>query len=70
MVAGVSPKDLAPSLFSSARFKTRSIHTELRNCNWIKSLADINSSSQIEEFTLLFMALSSITLTDQDDKIT
>jgi hypothetical protein len=33
-----------------------------RNSNWIRDLTDIHSSDQLEEFTLLFMALSSVIL--------
>jgi hypothetical protein len=50
-------------------FKKRSVHTELTNCNWIKNLQDIQTTTQLEEFTMLFMALSTVTLNDQDDTI-
>jgi hypothetical protein len=43
--------------------------TELHNFNWIRDLADIHSPDQLEEFTLLFMALSSITLNEQKDVV-
>jgi hypothetical protein len=64
---GVSPKELTPNLYKSAKFKHRIVHTEMRKLNWIKSLGEIRSSSLIEEFTLLFMALSSIELSQQKD---
>jgi hypothetical protein len=41
----------------------------MKNLNWIKSLGEIQSSFLIEEFTLLFMALSSIELSHQKDEI-
>jgi hypothetical protein len=33
-----APKDLAPNLFKIARFKKRSVHTELKNSNWIRNV--------------------------------
>jgi hypothetical protein len=56
----MAPKELAPNLFNCARFKKRTIHTKIQNCNWIRNLNNINSSALIEEFTLLFMALAEI----------
>jgi hypothetical protein len=51
------------------RFKRRSVSKELHNSNWIRNLFDINTSALIEEFTLLFMALTPAQLSDQRDKI-
>jgi hypothetical protein len=56
-------------LYKIARFKKRSVHTELTNCNWIKNMEDIQITTQLEEFTMLFMTLSVVTLNDQDDTI-
>jgi hypothetical protein len=66
---GAAPKDLAPNLFKSAKFKKRMVHTELRDYNWIKNLKEINSPTLLEEFVLLFLALKGINLTDQKDEI-
>jgi hypothetical protein len=66
---GQAPKDLAPNLFRISRFKTRNIHTELNNHKWISNLAGITSTTELEEFTLLFMAMETVTLTDQPDTI-
>jgi hypothetical protein len=66
---GSTPKDLAPHLFECARYKGRTIATELKNNNWIKNLQDISSTTHLEEFTLLFMALSDVQLNDQKDQI-
>jgi hypothetical protein len=66
---GVAPKDLAPNLFNLAHFKTRSVHDELRNNNWISNLQNINSTSLMEEFILLFMALELVVLNDHKDEI-
>jgi hypothetical protein len=63
-------KDLPLNLYKVARFKQRFVSTGLHRSNWIRSLTDIADASQMEEFTLLFMALSSVTLTDQPDSIT
>jgi hypothetical protein len=60
---------LAPNLFKIARYKTRSVQTEISNQNWIRNLRDINSPTPIEEFTLLYMALVPIELSDQQDAI-
>jgi hypothetical protein len=66
---GVSPKELAPNLYKQARFKYRTVHTELRSLNWIKNLRQVNMKMLMDEFILLFMALSEIQTTDQKDSI-
>jgi hypothetical protein len=65
-----APKDLAPSLYQVAKFKKRSVHIKLSNSNRIRSLQDIQTAAQLVEFTMLFMTLSSVNLTDQEDSIT
>jgi hypothetical protein len=67
---GVAPRDLSPSLYKIARFKTRSVQTEMYNSNWIINLQNIHTSVQLEEFTLLFMTLSAMSLNEDKDKIT
>jgi hypothetical protein len=67
---GAAPKDLAPNLHRIARFKNRPVSKELQNSNWIRNVADISDTTQMEEFILLFMALSSVSLNNQPDKIT
>jgi hypothetical protein len=52
-----------------ARFKHRTVSIELHDWKWIRNLSDINTSAQLEEFVILHMAISTITLTDQRDKI-
>jgi hypothetical protein len=42
---------------------------ELYNLNWIRNLKDINSTALLEEFLLLFMALSDVELSEQQDSI-
>jgi hypothetical protein len=66
---GMAPKELAPNLFEVARYKKRSVKTEMQGANWIRNLTDVTTSAQLEEFTLLFMAISSVQLSDQKDKI-
>jgi hypothetical protein len=61
---GLSPKELAPNLFQVARMKNKIVHKELQNLNCIRNLRDINSSALLEEFMLLFMALSDVELSD------
>jgi hypothetical protein len=57
-----SSKDIAPSLFKSARCKRRMVHTEMQNFNCIRNLTTINP-------TTLFTTLSSVSLTEQPDEI-
>lgn len=45
------------------------MYTELQNFNWIRNLGEINSPTLMEEYTLLHMAISSITLTEANDVI-
>lgn len=66
---GASPKDIAPNLFMASRCKRRMISTELQNFNWIRNIRNINTPILLEEFVMLHMALSSITLSDQPDEI-
>jgi hypothetical protein len=55
---GIAPKEIVPSLFRPARFKNRSVHKELQNSNWIRNIQKIGSADQLEEYTILFMAIS------------
>jgi hypothetical protein len=64
-----APKDIAPNLFKAARFKSRSIATELHNSNWIRNIGPINSPSLLNEYVLLFIMLSSVTLTQDRDQV-
>jgi hypothetical protein len=66
---GSAPKEVAPGLYQIARFKRRNICTELRNYNWIKNTQNIQSSELMDEFVLLYMALSTIQLTQHRDTI-
>jgi hypothetical protein len=42
----------------------------LHNDNWISNLAEISTTSDLEEFTLLFMTLSLVFLINLPDSIT
>jgi hypothetical protein len=66
---GVSPKDLAPSLFDQARFKFRTVAKELRNWNWIRNLKQTNTEQLLDEFILLFSALNGVQLSEDKDAI-
>jgi hypothetical protein len=70
LINGMAPKELAPNLFLIARSKHRTVHKELHNLNWIRNLKDIKSTALMEEFILLFMALTGVELSDQQDFIT
>jgi hypothetical protein len=64
-----APKELAPNLFKMARFKKRTVPAELHNNNWIKNLGEINNPVVLEEYILLYLALSTVVLSDQRDQI-
>jgi hypothetical protein len=66
---GASPRELAPNLYKAARFKARTVHSELTNQNWIRNLSGIDIASLLEEFTLLYMTLSLVQLSDHKDLI-
>jgi hypothetical protein len=66
---GTAPRDLAPSLFKLVRFKRRLVYTELQNDRWIKNLGPITTPSLLEEYIILFSALSTVTLSEQADQI-
>jgi hypothetical protein len=62
---GAAPKDLAPNLYRLARFKHRSVYTELQSLNWIRNLREFHTADLIHEFILLFMAMSEVNLSDK-----
>lgn len=45
------------------------MQTELQNSNWIRNLNNVNSSTLVQEFTLFFMALADVQLSDHKDEI-
>jgi hypothetical protein len=53
-----------------ARFKKRSVFTELQNLNWIRNLQELDNTTVVEEFVLPFMALANVSLSKEKDKIT
>jgi hypothetical protein len=52
-----------------ARMKNMIVSIELHNHIWIKNLREISSSIMLEEYIMLFIALSTVTLMDQEDQI-
>jgi hypothetical protein len=64
-----APKDIASILYRKARFKNRSVFTELQNCNWIKNICEINTSVLLEEYVTFFLMLSIVTLHSGHDEI-
>jgi hypothetical protein len=66
---GAAPKDLAPGIFRRTRFKNRSVAFELRSNNWIRSLTNMNTSELMQEYVILFTALSTVQLSDQPDEV-
>jgi hypothetical protein len=66
---GAASNELSPSLFEATRYKKRTVAKELQNNNWMRGLTHITTPSQLHEFSLLFMAISNIILTDSNDII-
>jgi hypothetical protein len=60
-----TPKDFAPKLYKRTRFKNRPVHKELTNANCIRSLGDIDTP----ELVTLHLAISSVTLSENNDQI-
>jgi hypothetical protein len=69
-VHGAAPKDLAPGLYQTARYKKRSVYDELKNSSWIKNLHEIHGPDLLDEFFQLYMAPTTIQLSDNKDHIT
>jgi hypothetical protein len=67
---GSSPRLLAPGLYKQARYKKKSVSTELHNENWIKNFGNIQCPTLLEEFVQLYLAVSTVTLSDPKDVIT
>jgi hypothetical protein len=65
---GSTLKDIAPNLFKRAKLKNRSVHKELFNGNWTRSIGLITSPALLEEFVTLHMAISSVNLTEDKDQ--
>jgi hypothetical protein len=64
-INGTSAKEIAPILFKLSRYKYRNVHTELRNSNWITNIQWIHSTAELDEYTMLYMAVSGTQLSDQ-----
>lgn len=67
---GAAPKDLAPNLYTVAKYKYRTVHKEIHNFNWIRNLQSINSQTRMDEYILLYSALATVALTEEEDQIT
>jgi hypothetical protein len=68
-VDGASPMELAPNLYSQARYKFRIVHHELQNFNWTKNLRNVNTKELLDEFVLLFSYISQVSLNENKDAI-
>jgi hypothetical protein len=64
------PKEIAPNLFNMARFKMRSVNSELQNSNWLRNLGVIDTPELLAEFVLLHVALTTVSLNSKNDIIT
>jgi hypothetical protein len=45
---GSAPRDLAPHMYDIARYKGRSVATEMNNNNWIRNLQHVNTIVELE----------------------
>jgi hypothetical protein len=63
-LSGAASKDMALNLDKASRHKRRMVHTKLQNDNGIRNISSISTPSMLEEYVVLYMALSSITLSD------
>jgi hypothetical protein len=68
-LSSAAPKELAPNLFAIAKFKRRLVGRESHNNSWIRNLAHISTPVQLDEFSILFMPISDITLQNSNDMI-
>jgi hypothetical protein len=68
-INGVAPKDVAPNLFKSTRFKRRIVQKELQNDNWVRSLPMINNHNLLDEYINLALLLSTVNLQEENDVI-
>jgi hypothetical protein len=68
-VHGAAPKDLAPGLYQTARYKKRSVFDELKKFSWIKNLQEILDLDLLDGYVQLYMALTTIQLSDNKDQI-
>jgi hypothetical protein len=68
-LSGTSPKEMTLNLYKIARYKKKNVHTEMQGARWIKNIGAINSTTLMEEYILLFLALSTLRLSDQEDVI-
>jgi hypothetical protein len=49
------------------KLKSRAISAELQNHSWIKDLREISSLEMLEKYIMLYIALFTVTLTEQED---
>jgi hypothetical protein len=66
---GAAPKEIVPDLYSLTRFKFWNVHSKLQDHRWIKSLGEINLARLLEEYVILYLAISTVTLNDHNDAI-
>jgi hypothetical protein len=66
---GAVPKDIAPKLYERERLQGRVVYTEMKMFNWIKNLKEIDSPALLDEFVLLYLATSSVSLFDRWTKL-
>lgn len=58
-----------PQPLLTGQIQKRTVRQEIQNDNWIRNLQNIDNPVMLQEFVLLFMAISNITLTEERDSI-
>jgi hypothetical protein len=66
---GAAPADIAPSLYNLTRLKKLTVEQAMANDRWMTGMNRINSENQLREYTMLWIKLQGLDLTDEDDQI-
>lgn len=61
-------KGKLPNLFQVARYKNRTVVKEVEANNWIRSVRNITTTEQIQEYVILWNSMRDIHMTDDRTK--
>jgi hypothetical protein len=67
---GRAPQDIAPEWFRLARRKNHTVAAALPTRRWMRGLQRISSQEGMRQFVDLWLQLSQVQLTSEDDSIT
>jgi hypothetical protein len=69
-VEGMTPKNLAPTLFLKSRRKKLSVHKALQDNRWIAHILPLQTAQEIKEYVMLWEKVNDIQLVeDREDEI-